>query len=625
MGMASLLERINGPADLKGMSIQELEQVAGEIRELVINTVSKTGGHLAANLGVVELTLAMLKVFNPPDDKLIWDVSHQTYVYKILTGRRKQFNTLRQYGGIAGFSKREESEYDVFGAGHSGTALSAALGMAVARDRRGSKESVVAILGDGALGCGISLEALNNVHETTGRLVVILNDNEMSIAANVGSMSRYMGDLLINPRYNRWKKQVETVAWHLHLGWLKFIYYRIEEALKGMFVRSLLFEEFGLRYIGPVDGHNIHALLDALTIARDSDRPIVIHVSTQKGRGYTFAEEHPEKWHGAPQFDVRSGEPTTRPGLPSYSWVVGKTLERIAADDKRIVAITAGMASGTGLTSFSHKFADRFFDVGITEEHAVVFAAGMATQGMIPVFAVYSTFLQRAIDCVIHDVCLQNLPVVLCIDRAGIVGDDGPTHHGVFDIPMLAPIPGLVFMQPKDEAELANMLCTAVKLGKPAAIRYPRGAGPGAQMPAALREIEIGRAELLKGSTSEPVCIWALGDMIPAAMRATDLLSEKKIGASVVNPRFIRPLDEDMIAEQAKHAKVLVTIENGVVKNGFGSIVADAASRQNFRGKVLKFGWPDEFIPQGAPDILLQKYGLTARAVATAVEAVLGK
>lgn len=621
--MASMLENINRPEDLKGLSIEQLEQLAGEVRELIISTVSKTGGHLAANLGVVELTIALLKLFNPPEDKLVWDVSHQAYTYKILTGRRDKFHTIRTHGGLSGFTKREESQYDSFGAGHSGTALSAALGMTVARDLRKSKEHVIAIIGDGAAGCGISLEALNNVEETTQRLIVILNDNEMSISANVGAMSRYLGELLIKPRYNRWKRQVETVAWHLRLGWLRNIYHRIEEGLKGLFLGSVIFEEFGLRYIGPIDGHNFHALLDALTIAKDSDRPILLHVSTQKGKGYAYAEKEPDKWHGAPSFDVDSGEPTSKPGSMTYSAVFGQTLGRIAATDTRVAAITAGMAAGTGLTAFSRSYPERFFDVGITEEHAVVFAAGMATEGMVPVFAVYSTFLQRAVDCVIHDVCLQNLPVVLCLDRAGIVGDDGPTHHGVFDIAMLAPVPGLTFMQPKDEAELADMLFTAVNLGRPAAIRYPRGVGPGKAIPEERRKLEIGKAEVLKGGEAEPVWIWALGDMLPAAFEAAALLAAKGISAGVVNARFIKPLDTGLVLAQAENAKVFVTLENGVVRGGFGSLLADVLALGGFKGKVLKHGWPDEFVPQGTSDILFKQFGLTGAAVAKAVESAL--
>ena len=615
--MGKILDVVNKPSDLKELSIEELDQLAGEVRSLIIETVSKTGGHLAANLGVVELTIAMLKVFEPPKDKIVWDVSHQTYAYKILTGRKDRFDTLRQYGGIAGFLRRDESEYDSFGAGHAGTAISAALGMAVARDRHGTDESVVAVLGDGSAGCGVSFEAFNNVHNTTKRLIVILNDNEMSIAANVGAMSHYLGGLLFNPRYNRWKRSVEGVAERMGLGWLRKSYYAIEEAIKGLFLRSVLFEEFGLRYIGPIDGHNIRALLDALTIAKDSPRPIILHVSTQKGRGYRFAERQPDKWHGAASFDIDSGEPISRHESPSYSAVFGTMLERIAADDPRIVAITAAMSDGTGLAPFSRRFPDRFFDVGISEEHAVVFAAGLATQGFIPIFAVYSTFLQRAVDLIIHDVCLQNLPVVFSIDRAGIVGDDGPTHHGVFDIALLRPVPGLIIMQPKDEMELANMLYTATKLAKPVAMRYPRGFARRMPTPESFHEMEIGKAEVMR--PRKDIQIWALGDMVAVAETASDILKDRGFDAGVVNARFVRPLDEKLLAEQAAQARVFVTIENGIAAGGFGSGVEEFLVAHSFKGKIMRFGWPDQFVPHGSSDVLMEKYGMTSKALADSI------
>ena len=616
--MSPLLDRVNTPPDLKNLSVAEMEMLAGEIRSLIISTVSKTGGHLAANLGVVELTLALLKVFNPPSDKILWDVSHQAYAYKILTGRKNRFDTLRQYGGLSGFLKRDESEYDAFGAGHSGTAISAALGMAVARDRRGGTEHIVAVIGDGSAGCGISFEGLNHVAATTTRLIVILNDNEMSISKNVGSMAHYMGNLLANPRYNRWKRSVESLASRLHMGLFRTLYYRIEEAIKSLFLGSVLFEEFGLRYIGPIDGHSLHALMDALDIARNSDRPILLHVSTEKGKGYSYAEEQPEKWHGTPKFDIISGEPLTAPGSPTYSSVFGTVLTRLAAEDKRIAAVTAGMGAGVGLSKFATQYPDRFFDVGISEEHAVVFAAGMAADGMRPVFAVYSTFLQRAVDCIIHDVCLQDLPVIFCVDRAGIVGDDGPTHHGVFDIPLLRPVPGLIIMQPRDEAEMAHMVFTAFRLGKPVVIRYPRGCGTGAPIPAEFNEIPLGKAEILRPGAG--IQLWALGDMIPLASEAADILAkESRKHAGVVNARFVRPLDETLLLQQAADTQVFVTLENGLVSGGFGAGVEEFLRKKGFGGRVLKFGWPDEFIPHGAHEILMGKYGLTARAVAAAI------
>ncbi len=620
--MSAVLDRVNVPADLETLSEAELETLASELRVTIIDTVSKTGGHLAANLGVVEITIALLRVFAPPEDKIIWDTSHQCYAWKLLTGRKDRFDTLRQHQGLSGFLKRDESEYDAFGAGHAGTALSAALGMAVARDRRKGKEHVVAVVGDAAAGNGISLEALNNVAGSTGRLIVILNDNEMSIAENVGSISQYLGNLLANPRYNRWKRSVESVASRLHMGWARSVYYRLEEAIKSLFLRSVIFEEFGLRYVGPINGHNIHALTDALTIARDSKKPILLHVSTRKGQGYAFAEEQPAEWHGTSCFDISTGKAVKKKG-PSWSSVFGEAIERLASDNDRIVAITAAMCSGTGLDGMAERFPNRFFDVGISEEHAAVFAAGLATEGIIPVFAVYSTFAQRAVDCILHDICLQGLHVVICLDRAGIVGDDGPTHHGVFDIALLRPLPDLVFMQPRDEAELANMLHTAVRTRGPVVIRYPRGRGPGTPIPGELAEIEIGKADVLREGGD--VSLWALGDMIPPALDAADTLASRGIETGVVNARFIKPIDKELLLQQARQVKVIATLENGVVTGGFGSGIRELLSSEGLTVPVVAFGWPDAFVPHGSPATLMVQYGLTAEAVAERIMHMLGK
>jgi len=620
--MEKQLNRINKPGDMKDMSLSELEALSGEIRSLIIDTVSKTGGHLAANLGVVELTVAMMKVFNPPKDKIVWDVSHQSYAYKILTERKGRFESLRQYGGISGFIKRDESEYDAFGAGHSGTAVSAALGMAVARDRLGENHSVIAVVGDGSAGCGITYEGLNNVHGATKKFIVILNDNEMSISANVGAMSRHLGRLLASPRYNRWKGAMEGLALKLRMGWSRSIYFKLEEAIKSLFLRSVIFEEMGLRYIGPIDGHNMDDLIDALTIARDSDRPIVVHVSTEKGRGYKPAEQNPEKWHSASSFDIESGDPLSEPGKPDYSRVFGDVLTELAGKDDRIIAITAAMPRGTGLSEFAEKFPDRFFDVGISEEHAVVFAAGLAAGGYKPVFAVYSTFLQRAVDGVIHDVCLQKLPVVFCLDRAGVVGEDGPTHHGVFDIPLLASIPNLTIMQPGDEAELGDMLFAAVELGKPAVIRYPRGQGPGVVCGDKREKLEIGRAKVVKNPETDgrKVWIWALGDMLPLADETASALEKEGIGAGVVNARFIRPLDIQLLKSQFSDTSVFVTMENGALSGGFGSIVIRELNDMRYKGSVVTIGWPDEFIPQGNVKILKKKFGMDSASIVEKVK-----
>lgn len=612
--MNSILDKVSCPADLKNLTLPEMEHLAGEIRGLIIETVSKTGGHLAPNLGVVELTIALLRMFDPPTDRVVWDVGHQTYTWKILTGRKTRFGTLRQSGGISGFPRREESEYDIFGTGHSGTAISAALGLAAARDRLKTKEHVLAVLGDGSLGCGISLEGLNNIAPTTNRMIVILNDNEMSISANVGATARYLGRLLASPRYNRWKGSIENAARRLHLGRLRHAYYKIEEVLKSMFLRSVLFEELGLRYIGPVDGHSIRDLMDALTIAKNYDRPIIVHVSTQKGKGYSPAEAEPEAWHGRSSFNVVTGESLSGKTTPTYSAVFGSVLEKLAERDTRIVAITAAMSAGTGLTGFARRFPGRFFDVGICEEHAVVFAAGLAAAGMKPVFAVYSTFSQRAIDCIIHDVCLQSLPVIICLDRAGIVGDDGPTHHGVFDIALLGSVPNLILAQPGDEAELANMLHSAMTWGKPVVIRYPRGTGRGIPVPEAYSDIPVGKAKIVR--EGKVIQIWALGDMLPLAERTAAILAGQGMSAGVVNARFVRPLDEELLSQHASSAQAIATIENGVVKGGFGTMVGALLAANHFEGAFLPFGWPDEFLPHGTIAELSSRCGLTPEKLA---------
>ncbi|MEI6563547.1 MAG: 1-deoxy-D-xylulose-5-phosphate synthase [bacterium] len=621
--MSSVLERINDPADVKKLTPAEMTELAAELRTLMIETISKTGGHLASNLGVVELTLALLKVFQPPEDKILLDVSHQSYAYKILTDRKDRFSTLRQFGGISGFLCRKESPFDAFGAGHSGTALSASLGMAVARDRQGGNNHVVAVVGDASLACGSSFEALNNIRSTTGRLIVVLNDNEMSISANVGAVSKYLGELLSNPSYNRWKHSIESVVKRMsgQSNLLRRMYYRVEESIKSMFLHSVLFEEFGLRYIGPIDGHDIPRLVSALEIARDDITPVLLHVVTQKGRGYSFAEECPESWHGIGSFDIESGAPSSSSSAPTYSQIFGNTLERLAARDPGIVAITAAMQTGTGLSSFAARYPDRFFDVGISEEHAVIFAAGLATQGMTPVFAVYSTFSQRAVDYILHDVCLQELPVVICLDRAGIVGDDGPTHHGIFDLAMMRTFPGLTIMQPADGAELVHMLHSAVSWKRPVVIRYPRGFCQGFVQPEHFEDVTRGKARVLREGWE--IQIWALGDMLPLAIAAADRLLTQGYSVGVVNARFVAPLDQDLIASQAKLARAFVTIENGVAAGGFGTAVAETLGDLGYNGRLIRNGWPREFVPHGATAILMEKFGLTPAAIADRISRTL--
>lgn len=620
--MRGILAKVNSPAEVRTLSLEDLTVLSGEIRNLIIQTVSRTGGHLAANLGTVELTIALLKVFDPPTDKVVWDVSHQTYTWKILTGRKERFATLRQLNGLSGFATKAESSYDVYGAGHAGTALSAALGIAVARDRRGGDEHVIAIVGDGALGCGCSFEALNNLTQATRRLIVILNDNKMSISANVGFIAGYLGKLLAHPRYNRWKSSVERFAKdRLRLTWLRHIYFRLEEAVKSLFLRNVVFEEFGLRYIGPIDGHNIRTLISALETARCSDEPILLHVSTQKGKGYPFAEDEPEAWHGTEAFEAVTGQVLKRSVALKYAEVFGQTIERLAETNDKLVAITAAMAVGTGLTSFAQRYPERFFDVGICEEHAVVFAAGLAAEGWQPIVAVYSTFAQRIVDYVIHDVCLQQLPVIFCLDRAGLVADDGPTHHGMFDIALFRGAPNLVFMQPKDEAELANMLFSALRWRRPVMIRYPRGTGPGTSLPATNEEIPLGRAQVLQ--QGREVQLWALGDMIPLASKVAQLLASQGLQAGIVNPRFINPLDLDLLKEQAATARCIATLENGIVSGGFGSRVAEVLAETDYSGICLRFGWPEQFIPQGPFDALAERFGLSAPAIAERIGRVL--
>lgn len=613
--MTTLLDKINSPADVKALSLDEMIQLAEEIRGFIIKTVSITGGHLAANLGTVELSIALLKVFDPPTDKLLWDVSHQTYAYKIMTGRREAFHTLRQTDGISGFLLKSESAYDAFGAGHAGTALSAAIGMAVARDRQQGPEHIVAIIGDGALGCGSSFEAMNNLASATRRLIVILNDNEMSISANVGSIARTLGELLAHPRYNRWKSSVERFAKdRLRLTWLRQVYFRLEETIKGLFLSSGFFEKFGLRYIGPIDGHNLRTLIAALETSRRSDEPMLLHVSTQKGKGYPYAEEEPEAWHGIGAFECDTGQLLAKPNNAlKYSEVFGQTLERLARTNDRIVAVTAAMTTGTGLSAFARAFPKRFFDVGISEEHAVIFAAGLAAAGYAPVLAIYSTFAQRIVDYVIHDVCLQQLPVVFCLDRAGLVGDDGPTHHGVFDIALFRTLPHLVMLQPRDEAELAHMLHTAITWQRPVMIRYPRGCGPGAALPATLQTLPLGQAEIMR--PGRQVQLWALGDMLPLAQDIAERLHAAEVNAGIVNPRFIAPLDKALLQEQAAAAGVFVTLENAISTGGFGSTVAEILTELHFDGTLLRCGWPNRFMPQGAFDILRKRFGLTANTI----------
>ena len=609
--MPTLLETIHSPADLKRMSLAQMTELAAEIRDFLIQTLAKTGGHLGPNLGVVELTLALHTVFDTPQDKLLFDVSHQSYIHKILTGRLDRFDTIRQPGGLNGFMLRTESEHDAYGAGHAGTALSAALGMAVARDLSGGKGHVVAVAGDAAFTNGISFEALNNIAEQTNRLIVVLNDNEWSIDRNVGAIAGYFHRIVTNERYKSLHDSAHRLIERLGGKTAATVARKAEEAAKSMLWPSILFEEFGLQYFGPIDGHNLPLLIETFKFLKAANRPVLLHVLTQKGRGFQPALDRQKKFHGLGPYDPETGQ-TEPAGLPSYSEVFANTLVKLAGEDEHIVAITAAMPSGTGLDLFRPHFPARYFDVGIAEEHAVVFAAGMATQGYRPVCAIYSTFLQRGFDPIVHDVCLQKLPVVFCMDRAGLSGDDGPTHHGLFDISYLRGIPEIVLMAPKDEDELADMMKTAVELPGPSAIRYPRGAVVGVARKAEPMAIEVGTAEVIKDGSD--VLILGLGTMMPLAQELAVRLECDGFSAAVVNPRFVKPLDLETIALYAKRVAAIVTFEDHAKMGGFGSAVVEALNEMGIAVPVVRIGWPDHFIEHGKVNDLRAKYGLTADA-----------
>jgi 1-deoxy-D-xylulose-5-phosphate synthase len=601
--LSRLLESIHSPADVKKLSADQLPRLAQEIRDEVIAVTAKNGGHVGPNLGVVELTIALHRVFSTPEDQFVFDVSHQGYVHKLLTGRGGDFfKNLRQTGGASGFFYRNESAHDSFGAGHAGTALSAALGMATARDLRGTHEHVVAVCGDAAFTCGITLEALNNVVASTKRLVLILNDNEWSIAKNVGAIAKYLNRLSTNSTYNKVHHDLEKFFTSLphghdmHRMWVKW-----KRETKDFFVSSSLFEKFGLRYLGPVDGHNLEELVKNLEFAKNSDVPVVLHVLTKKGRGLPAAIEHPEKFHGASPFDPVTGESKAAAAgtPPNYQDVFGHALARFAKADARIVGITGAMPSGTGLHHLATECPKQFFDVGIAEEHAVLFAAGLATKGIRPVVAVYSTFLQRGFDQIIHDVCLQNLPVTFCLDRAGLSPNDGPTHHGLFDLSYLRCVPNAIVMQPKDEDELVDMLHTSLQLASPTFIRYPRGSGTGTPIKLQPATLSVGQAEVLKQGSN--IIIWALGPMIPQALRlAQKLEAEEHLSVGVVNARWAKPLDRELLLSQAAVVPLLVTMEDNVLAGGFGSAALEALQEGECTTAVERIGWPDKFIEHGS-------------------------
>src|ERR1700678_1404066 len=606
--MGALLESIHTPADLKRLSFAQMAELAEQIRAFLIQTLAKTGGHLGPNLGVVELTLALHTVFNTPEDKLLFDVSHQAYIHKLLTGRLDRFATIRQPGGLNGFMLRTECEHDCYGAGHAGTALSAALGMAVARDLSGGKEHVIAVAGDAAFTNGISFEALNNIAEQTKRLIVVLNDNEWSIDRNVGAIANYLHKIVTNERYTNLHDSAGRLLEKLGGRTARQMVRKAEEAAKGMLWPSLLFEEFGLTYYGPLDGHNIGLLIETFQFLKAQERPVLLHAITQKGRGFQPALDKQKKFHGLGPYDPETGE--TKPvGQYTYSEVFAKTLVQLASENSKVVAITAAMPNGTALDLFRPHHPDKYFDVGIAEEHGVIFAAGLATMGFRPFCAIYSTFLQRAFDPVVHDVCLQNLPVVFCLDRGGLSGDDGPTHHGLFDISYLRGLPNIIHMVPKDEDELADMLYTAMLHEGPSAIRYPRGIGPGAPVKPQPSALDIGKAEVI--SDGDEVAVFGLGALMPLAQQLAAELRKQGVSAALINPRFVKPLDRDVLAEYARRTGVIVTFEDHVLMGGFGSAVLEALSELQIETPVVRIGWPDRFIDHGKVDQLRAKYGIS--------------
>jgi 1-deoxy-D-xylulose-5-phosphate synthase len=623
--MYKLLDKIESPADLKTLNMEELTALAGEIREFLLATVSKTGGHLASNLGCVELTLALHYCFDSPVDKFIWDVGHQAYTHKILTGRRDRFHTQRQYKGLSGFPNRSESVHDVFGAGHASTSISAGLGMAVASGLQGRRNKVIAVIGDGSLTGGIAFEALNQAGHLKKDLIVILNDNEMSISPNVGAFSSFISRKLTGSYYRELKKAMEGLLNHIPAigGNILRFARRAEVSLKGFLTPGALFEAIGFDYFGPIKGHNLPELIEVLNNIRTLEGPVMIHVVTTKGKGYAPAEENPAQFHGVGPFDVATGKLTGTPGnAPSYTAVFGKTMVQLGGEDKKIVAITAAMTDGTGLAPFAQAYPDRFFDVGIAEQHALTFAAGLAAEGLRPVAAIYSTFAQRAYDQVFHDICLQKLPVTLALDRAGLVGDDGPTHHGVFDLSFLRHLPEMTLMAPKDENELQHMLKTAIYADRPMALRYPRGNGFGVPLDREPVILPIGKGELLE--TGDDLCIVAIGATVYPALEAARQLRERGIFAAVVNARFIKPLDSELLLSEVRRTGCVVTVEENALQGGFGSALLELLEQEGLTGiRVKRIGVPDRYIEHGSQAQLRKDLGIDAAGIAATVEAFL--
>ncbi len=646
--MSRYLEMVDHPSHIKKLNLEQQIQLAAEVRQELITKLAASGGHLGPNLGVVELTIAMHTVFSTPKDKFVWDVSHQSYVHKLFTGRKDRFHTIRTTGGLNGFSLRTESEHDCYGAGHAGTALSAALGMCAARDQRKSDEHVVCVFGDAALTNGVSYEALNNISHTTRKFIGILNDNEWSIAKNVGAIAGYLNKLITNPSYNKLQKEFESFMRRMPRGEITHkIGHKVEEAVKGVvkevtlrhnpgspedegrggFGSSLIFEELGLRYLGPIDGHDLPLLIKSLEFAKQCEEPIVLHVLTQKGKGYDVAIQHPEKFHGLGPYDITTGNtPAAKPGTPpAYQDVFGQTMVKLCQKDTSIVGITAAMPSGTGLKALEKAIPQRYYDVGIAEEHAVIFAAGMATMGFHPVVAIYSTFLQRAYDCIHHDVCLQDLPVIFCMDRAGLSANDGPTHHGLFDIAYLRCLPGIIGMAPRNEDELQDMLFTATLQKHPVAIRYPRGPAEGVPVKELPAVLDIGKAEVTRNFSQNggrKIALFGLGNLHSMATKTAELLATEGFDCAVVNPRFFKPIDAGTLEFFGRAADMVVTFEDHQLMGGFGSTVLELFSEKSVTTPVIRIGWPDKFVEHASTvDYLREKHGLTAANAVAQVKA----
>ena len=617
-----MLERVQSK-DIKNLSSQELKQLAKEIRARLIEVTSNTGGHLAPNLGIVEITLALHYVYNFPEDKLVWDVGHQAYVHKLLTGRNENFETLRQWMGVSGFPKRSESVYDDFGVGHASTSISAGVGFAVARDLKHKYNNVIAVIGDGAMTGGMAFEAMNHASHLGTKMTIILNDNEMSIDPNVGGMSQYLTRMRSDPGYNRMKEDVEYMLKRIpNIGpKMADIADRLKDSVKHMLVLGNFFEELGIKYLGPVNGHDVDELIRVLENSKQFDRPVLIHCITEKGKGYRPAEAHPEKFHGVGPFEIATGASKKKSSNPSYTDVFAKTLVDLAKKDIRIVGVPAAMASGTGMNQMAQVCPKRMIDVGIAEEHATTMASAMALDGLKPVVAIYSTFLQRGYDQMIHDCALQNAPVVFALDRAGLVGADGPTHHGVFDLSYLRTVPDMTIMAPKDEPELQNMLYSALNYDRLVALRYPRGSGAGHALVEEYTMIEYGKAEVLRDG--QDATIFAIGSMVMPAIETAERLQAQGLEVGVVNARFAKPLDRDCLFAQAEGGKLIVTMEENILAGGFGSGVMEALMDEGHTNRVLRFGIPDAFVPHGDVAILKDELGLTPEKMSDKIAQIL--